>query len=150
MRSVAFKRYEAGSSIGGAARGAAEERYVRDLTAILQKLRDSYYKRIVVPDGYQETLQVSDELLKSIESMARLQENVKYPRNVAAGSDLFFEQELFNRRVHLTEDIILRMSRAIVNESWDWDAKGSPRARFDYDAWMVSWKLAAKEFSPSD
>ena len=87
---------------------------------------------------------MSDELLKSIEQMARLQENIKYPRNVVAGSDLFYERRVFIRRVYLTEKIILRMTRAIVDESWDWDAKGTPRAKFDYAGWLATWEASGR------
>jgi hypothetical protein len=145
MRAEAYNRFQRGAMIGGQAKGEAQVKYIKDLTAIAFKLRDSYYTRIVVPDGYEETLQVSDDLLNSLEKTARLLENLQYPRNIVTGSGLLYEEDVFARRVHLTELVILRMSKAIVRESWDWEAKGSPPTPFDYKAWLVSWNRSGGE-----
>ncbi len=147
MRASAFQRYEKGANGSPEERGNAEQAYIKELTAIAFKLRDTYYKRGPSANDYEERLQVSDALLENVESWALLQEDIGYPKNVVAGSGLSYEREVFMRRVQLTEQIILKMSKAIVRESWDWDAKGAPPTPFEYKAWLAAWYSSGEVFS---
>lgn len=147
MREAAFQRYEKGANGSPEERGNAEHAYIKDLAAIAFKLRDTYYNRGPAANDYEKRLQVSEVLLNSIESWTLLLENIGYPKNVVAGSGLFYEREVFMRRVQLTEQVILKMSKAIVRESWDWEAKGAPPIPFDYKAWLAAWYSSGEVFT---
>lgn len=150
LRAKAYQRMKPTLSGSSGEIETAAVRYFEDLSAIIVKLRNTYYSRLVVPDGYSETLQVSDDLLASINKMAVLLTNIETPSNVAAGGCSGYPAAISNRRIKLAEMVILRMSKAIVSESYDWEKKDAPRTAFDYRAWLAAWYSSADEIPISN
>jgi len=149
QRAAAYKAYQRSTNGTPEERGKGMQKYVDDLRGIVVELRDRYYTRSG-SEAKDEDLLVTDEMLKSVEQMALLIENIKYPQNIAAGSSLWYEKEVHARKVRLLEMIILRMSRAIVQESWNWQAPGTPRSSFDYKAWLEAWYASVEEIPVPD